>query len=186
MRACLFILFLFVVACAAETPRVESDSVETAAPVLPPPPSIEQAAQIISASAELSDYQFTRAAISIPLQESAMTPQVRETARALQKAKWIGIDGDGNVVLTAKAKADKRFLLRQNGFIDIVPLAKKKFIGVTAVKVNPAGEPLASFRWKWVPNEIGTLVASRYSGEQQAVATLLWDGSAWTVLRIAP
>ena len=98
----------------------------------------------------------------------------------------IGIDGDGNVVLTEKARTDRRFLLRQNGFLDIVPLAKKELTAVTAVNVNPTGEPLADFQWKWVPNEIGALVAERYSGDKQSIATLLWDGSQWTVLRITP
>lgn len=156
------------------------------APAPLPPPSIDEAARIVSGSAEFSDYQFTRAAFTLPVKESAMTPEVRETSRALAKAGWIGIDGDGNVVLTGKAKSDKRFLLRQNGFLDIVPMAKKEFIGVQAVHLNPEGEPLVDFRWKWLPNEIGALTAGRYSGEQLAIATLLWDGSQWTVLRISP
>lgn len=150
-----------------------------------PLPSMEDAARVVSASPEFSDYQFTRAAFTLPVKEEAMTPEVRTVSKALAKNGWIGIDGDGNVILTGKAKADKRFLLRQNGFIDIVPMAKKEFLGVTAVHVNPEGQPLIDFRWKWVPNEIGALT-NRYSGEQLAIATLLWDGSEWAVLRITP
>ena len=115
-----------------------------------------------------------------------MTADVKAFSRALAKAGWIGIDGDGHVVLTEKAKKDRRFLLRPNGFLDIVPLAKKEFIGVEAVHVNPEGQPLVDFRWKWVANEIGALAGDRYSGEQLAIATLLWDGSQWSVLRITP
>lgn len=114
-----------------------------------------------------------------------MTAEVRTVSKALAKNGWIGVDGDGNVILTGKAKADKRFLLRQNGFIDIVPMAKKEFVGVSALHVNPEGQPLVDFRWKWVPNEIGALT-DRYTGEQLAIATLLWDGSQWSVLRINP
>ncbi len=163
----------------------ESTAGEVARAPLPAPPSADDAAQIVSRSAEFSDYLFTRAAFTLPVKENAMTPEVRTVSKALAKNGWIGIDGDGNVILTAKARADKRFLLRPNGFIDIVPMAKKELLGVTAVHVNPEGQPLVDFRWTWVPNEIGALT-DRYSGEQLALATLLRDGSQWTVLRIAP
>jgi hypothetical protein len=177
------------VTCGGERaipPATESTASETARAPLPPPPPVDDAARIVSGSPEFSDYQFTRAAFTMPIKEQAMTPAVRETSRALAKAGWIGVDGDGNLVLTDRAKNDKRFLVRQNGFIDIVPMAKKEFIGVEAVHVNPEGQPLVDFRWRWVPNEIGALAADRYSGEQLAIATLLWDGSQWSVLRITP
>jgi hypothetical protein len=177
------------VACGGERaipPPAESTAVEVVRASLPPPPPVEDAARIVSGSAEFSDYQFTRAAFTLPMKEPAMTPEVRVTSRALVKAGWIGIDGDANVVLTDQAKNDKRFLVRPNGFLDIVPMAKKEFIGVEAVHVNPEGQPLVDFRWKWVPNEIGALAGDRYSGEQLAIATLLWDGSQWSVLRITP
>lgn len=189
MKLFLATLLLFVVACGQETAPPAEQSPTTADEVarapLPSPPSAEEAAQLIAGSPEFSDYQFTRAAFTLPVKEEAMTPEVRTVSKALAKNGWIGIDGDGNVVFTGKAKADKRFLLRQNGFIDIVPMAKKEFIGVSAVHVNPEGQPLVDFRWKWVPNEIGALT-DRYSGEHLAMATLLRDGSQWSVLRIMP
>ncbi|HET7706774.1 MAG TPA: hypothetical protein VFM36_11850 [Thermoanaerobaculia bacterium] len=182
-------LLLFAVACGQETApavdRTQTTAGEIARAPLPPPPSADEAAKLIAGSAEFSDYQFTRAAFTLPVKEEAMTAEVRTVSKALAKNGWIGVDGDGNVILTGKAKADKRFLLRQNGFIDIVPMAKKEFVGVSALHVNPEGQPLVDFRWKWVPNEIGALT-DRYTGEQLAIATLLWDGSQWSVLRINP
>jgi hypothetical protein len=190
VRGHLSAALMLLLACSGERatpPAPETSNESNAGEVARAPlPSPDDAARIVSGSAEFSDYQFTRAAFTLPVQESAMTPEVRETSRALAKAGWIGIDGDGNVVLTGKAKSDKRFLLRQNGFLDIVPMAKKEFLAVDAVHGNPEGEPLVDFRWRWVPNEIGALTASRYEGEHLAIAALLWDGSQWTVLRITP
>jgi hypothetical protein len=180
-------LLLLILACGAENPGpAPTTATEAARAPLPQPPPVEDAARIVSGSAEFSDYQFTRAAFTLPMQESAMTPDVKAFSRALAREKWIGIDGAGQVVLTEKAKKDRRFLLRPNGFLDIVPMAKKEFIGVQGVTVNPDGQPLVDFRWKWVPNEIGALSGDRYGGEHLAAATLLWDGSQWSVLRITP
>lgn len=155
------------------------------------PPSVAEARTLIEGSAEFSEYQFTNAAYTLPLVRSAMNEPALEIANQLKAAKWIAFDGDGKVVLTEKAKDDRRFLVRPNGVVDIVPLAKKEFLGVSTVATNAEGAPVVDFRWKWVPNDIGTifktgLLQARYSGEQHARATLLRDGDAWTVLRIEP
>ena len=78
-----------------------------------------------------------------------------------------------------KAKEDKRFLVRPNGTLDVVPLAKKELVSIDAVR----GERV-DFTWKWIPNEVGALLKDRFAGDQKATATLLWDGTTWTVLRI--
>jgi hypothetical protein len=173
----LALAMVLVIGCANEAPV--SSPPPAAAPL--PPPSIEDAATLVSSSPEFSDYQFTNAAYSLALKNPPA-----DVAKALRKAGWISLDGDGNVVLTAKAKADKRWLVRQNGFVDIVPLAKKEFIGASAVRPDPDGAAV-DFTWKWTPNEIGdAFMKERYAGTQKATATLLRDGSSWTVLRIKP
>ena len=94
------------------------------------------------------------------------------------------MDGSGKVVLTGKSKSDKRFLVRPNGILDIVPLAKKELGEVTAVRMNDDGTAAADFTWTWVPNEVGRTFADRYAGTQQATATLIHDGTSWSILGI--
>jgi hypothetical protein len=111
----------------------------------------------------------------------------REAAQQLIAAKWLKFDGD-TLALTEKSENDRRFLMRPNGTLDIVPLAKKEMGAVTAVAEGPEG-PVATFTWKWLPNEVGQsftkgALAERFAGEQSGKATLLWDGTGWTVLRI--
>ena len=182
----LVILMVLLVGCGGG--EREQQPAPLAAPPSPAlaPPTVEEARTLIAGSPEFSDYQFTNAAYSLPMIESAMTAPGREVARKLAKAGWIALDGDGRVVLTEKARSDRRFIVRPNQVLDIVPLAKKELGEVTAVNVNPQGEPVVDFRWEWVPNEIGELLQPRYSGEQQAMATLYRDGEQWGVMRIVP
>lgn len=174
----LFILLLWI-ACGGEAPAPTT----TAAPPAPAPPSPEEAQSIVSTAPDFSDYQFTRAAYSLPVSRAAMNEPARAVAADLRKAGWIAFSGD-KVVLTDKAKNDKRFIVRANDVVDIVPLAKKEFLAVTAVRADSDGAPVVDFTWQWVPNEIGKLFGSRYEGTQFATAKLLRDGSAWTILRI--
>lgn len=74
--------------------------------------------------------------------------------------------------------------MRPNGFVDLVPLAKKELTNVTAVRGTNV-----DFDWKWIPNDLGAAIRSgavhdRYAAPQHATATLLHDGTSWTVLRI--
>ena len=177
-------LLLLMVACGGE--QVAPPAAETAFEPAAPPPTEDAARTLVANSAEFSEYQFTNAAYTLPLQQSAMTAPARIIAGKLAKAGWIGVDGDGRVVLTQKAQNDKRFLVRPNGVVDIVPLAKKNFEEVVAVRVNPDGQPIVDFRWEWEPNEIGELFDPRYTGEQFATATLYRLGDQWAVLRIRP
>jgi len=148
---------------------------------LPTPPTVAAATELIANAPEFGDYQFTNAAFTFAQKKPAMSPIMNEGAKRLTAAKWIRIEGD-DVVLTEKAKSDRRFLVRPNGFIDVVPLAKKEMVGVTGVKQQPDGLVLADFTWKWAPNEIGKVLGQPTTGEQRATAKLMWDGTAWTVL----
>ena len=151
----------------------------------PPPATKEQPAQhpaltpaqakdLIANAPEFGDYQFTNAAVTIPLKRSAMRADQAAIAKQLAAGDWIRFDGD-----EVKAKEDKRLLVRPNGTLDVVPLAKKELVSVDAVH----GDRI-DFTWKWIPNEIGTLLKDRFAGDQKATATLLWDGTNWTALRI--
>jgi hypothetical protein len=121
--------------------------------------------------------------------KGALPPYMAGDAKQLVAAGWLRRAGDG-LELGAKAKDDKRFLVRPNGTVDIVPLASKELTAVTAVRANPDGTAAAELTWKWIPNEVGKAfergLHDRYAAPQNATATLLWDGSAWTVLRVEP
>jgi len=152
-----------------------------------PPPSIAGAQKIVAESPEFSEYQFTYAAVSLPMKT---TPVSRDNAQQLAAVGWARLHGD-ELELTQKAKSDKRFIVRPNATVDVVPLAKKEFGTVTEVKAKPDGTVDATFTWKWIPNEVGAAFTrgelhERYAAPQRATATLMWDGSAWSVLRITP
>lgn len=146
---------------------------------------------MIAGSAELGDYEFTNAAVSIPVSGASMSEPTRAMAKELSQAKWIALDGEGNVLLTDRSRNDKRFLLRANGILDIVPLAKKEMGEVTDVRANPDGTAVADFTWRWIANEVGSvfrsgMVHDRYAAGHQAKATLIWDGTTWSVLSVEP
>lgn len=142
------------------------------------------AREIIANAPVLGEFEFTHAGYSLPMEKSMRHAAANDVATKLAKAKWIALDGSGKISLTSKASSDKRFLVRANGILDIVPLAKKEMSEVTAVRANPDGTAEADFTWTWVPNEIGALLADRYAGTQKSTATLMWDGTNWTVLSI--
>ena len=177
------LLALLALACRNETPPPTPGAGEdTRAPL----PSVEEARTLIASSSDFSEYEFTNASYSLPMQRSMMNEPAQKAADDLRRAGWIGFDGEGNVTLTAKAKGDKRWLVRQNGFVDIVPLAKKELTSFSAVREDPEGAA-ADFDWKWIPNEIGdAFQKERYAAPQKATATLIHDGTSWTILRIRP
>lgn len=179
----LLIALLFV-ACTAEKPAAPGAAAEKPAP---PPPTLAEASEIIKSSSDFSEFEFTSSAFTLPLKRSMMlNDPTRDAARDLQKAGWIDFGGDE--VLLRKAATDKRFVPRPNGYMDIVPLAKKEFGEVTAVRPTSEGVE-ADFNWKWIPNEVGSLFKSgplyeRYAAPKQGTATLYVDGGKWRVLRI--
>ena len=176
------LLLVLATACGKEV----GAPVSSPAPAKPAFPTIAEAQTLIASSGDFSEYEFTNASYSLPMQRSMMNEPAQEAAADLRRAGWIGFDGAGNVTLTAKAKADKRWLVRQNGFVDIVPLAKKELTAVTDVREDPEGAAV-DFDWKWIPNEIGdAFQKERYAAPQKATATLIHDGTSWTILRIRP
>lgn len=180
MRRALFAL-LFL-ACSAEQPATTTTVAEK--PKAAPPPTAQQARELIANAPDFGEFEFTDAAYSLPMERSIRNEPAEAAAKALAKAGWIAVDGSGKVVLTGKSKSDKRFLVRPNGILDIVPLAKKELGEVTAVRMNDDGTAAADFTWTWVPNEVGRTFAERYAGTQQATATLIHDGTSWSILGI--
>jgi len=151
------------------------------------PPTPEEARALIAASAEFSDYQFTNASFSLPLKRSGMNEPTRSAAKDLAAAGWIRFQGD-EVQLTQKALGDKRWLVRPNGFVDVVPLARKELTELAAVQKSDDGNVKANFCWRWSPNEIGSafkggMLQERFTSMQCAIVTLQpGEGGGWEVL----
>jgi hypothetical protein len=182
MRRLTIALLLFA-ACA----RTEAPVEQKVAPPATPPPTVAEAKELIGGSAELGEFEFTNAGISIPVSGPRSAP-VEQNVKELVSAGWLASRG-GTLELTAKSEGDKRFLMRANGILDIVPLAKKEMGEVREVRKNPDGTAAALFTWRWLPNEVGSALksgpaAERFEGEQTSTATLIWDGSSWSVLEI--
>lgn len=172
---------LIVIALLAACSKPEAPVEAKKSAPLPAPPTVAQAQDLIANAPEFGDYKFTNAAFTIAQKKSVMTPPMINGAKKLAAAKVIRFDGDDVVVLKPE---DRRILVRPNGFIDIVPLAKKEMIGVTSVKQQADGTVLAEFTWKWVPNELGTAIGQPPAGDQTATAKLMHDGTSWIVLSI--
>ncbi len=181
--------FFLLAACSNEPAPPTTTAVEQ--PKAPPPPTAEQARDMIASSPAFSEYEFTNAAISIPVSGAAMSEPARQTAKQLATAGWIQFDGSGDIMLNDKSRSDKRFILRPNGLLDVVPLAKKELVAVEAMRTASPTEPVAEFTWKWIPNEVGASLTSglehdRYAAPQRAAATFIWDGTSWSVLKVDP
>lgn len=169
----------------AEAPVAEAPKTTVVAP------SMEVAAETVASSPEFSEYMFTRAAFSLPMRGDLLKGAAREAAEDLEKAGWILIDPAGNVVLAGKGVGDKRFIPRENGSLDIVPLARKEFVSVDGIGQDDAGDATIDFTWRWIPNEVQQSftrgsIATRFDGDQKARATIYpkKDGT-WGIMRIA-
>ena len=185
----LLTLSFLLVACGGETPSTPP-TVETKQVTLVAPPSPESAGETIASSPEFSEYKFTRAAYSLPMQGSQLKGAAREAAEDLEKAGWILRDRAGNIVSAGKSVDDKRFIVRENGSLDIVPLARKEFVAVDGLGHDDEGDVTVDFTWRWMPNEVAQAferggIATRYEGEQRARATIYKakDGT-WKIMRI--
>ena len=93
-------------------------------------------------------------------------------------------------MVLAKGEGDKRFLVRPNGYLDIVPLAKKELLDVTAVRKTPEGAE-ADIAWRWIPNEVGASFTSgrvkeRFDATHHATVKTRDFGSGWAVMLIEP
>ena len=183
----LLLTIALLAACGGEAPAPEVTTTETVKPAAAPP-TTEEASTLVASSPAFGDYQFsTGSSFSLPLDASMMNEPARQGAADLENAGWIRIDG-GRVTL-AKGDGDKRFLLRPNGFLDVVPLAKKELISVDAVR--PAGAAVeVDFTWRWIPNEVGSsftrgAVKERFDATHRATAKLQDFGAGWDVMAIS-
>jgi hypothetical protein len=185
MKRMLVTLFL-AVACSNEKPIEETTAPKPAAP---PPPTAQAARDLIASSAEFGEYEFTNAGYTTPVSGATMNEPARIAARELAADGWLSIDETGDIALTQKSRGDKRFLLRPNGLLDIVPLAKKEMGDVQSVQAAPDGTVTVDFTWRWIANEVGQsfktgLVHDRFAASQDGRATLMWDGTSWVILKI--
>jgi hypothetical protein len=193
MRRMLAVL-LVLAACSSEQPSTtettasQATDQKAAAPAVPTP---DQAREKIAASSEFGQHEFTNAGVSMPVSGAAMNEPTRQIARQLAAGGWVEIDPSGDVMLTARSRQDKRFILRENGLLDVVPLAKKEIGEVTAVRQIPDGTIAVDFTWRWIANEVGKSFTSgpihdRFAAQQNASASLIWNGTEWTMLSVAP
>lgn len=181
-----FALCLILFGCAGEkssepTPQAASSKSSLL-------PTTEEARTLLSSAPEFGDYQFTNAALALPLDRSKMNDPAKNAARDLEKAGWLESQRN-EIVLSSRSAEDKRFLVRPNGFLEIVPLAKKEITEVGAVTEGPDGKPVVSFCWRWIPNEVGASLTSgphkeRFDRTHCAKATLIRIGDVWEVLVI--
>jgi hypothetical protein len=176
----------FLAACSSEKPAATTSAASQPAAT---PPTTAQARAIIEKSGEFSQHEFTNAAVSMPVTGANMNEPTREMARQLAASGWLAIDSSGDVMLSEKSRTDKRFVLRENGLLDIVPLARKELGDVTAVRANPDGSINADFNWHWIPNEVGSTFTTgplhdRFAATQKASANLMWNGTEWTMIAV--
>jgi hypothetical protein len=186
MKRALAVLLLLA-ACSGEKPAQQAAA--PAKPSAPPPPSAQQARELIANAPDFGEYEFTNAGYTLPTSGAAMNEPQRTSAKELAAAGWLTVDGSGDIALSDKSRSDKRFLLRPNGLLDIVPLAKKEMGDVTAVRQNADGTVTVDFSWKWIANEVGAafrtgLVHDRFAAPQDGRATLIFDGAGWGILKI--
>jgi hypothetical protein len=179
-------LMLLLVACSGEAPVTDTGA---AKPATPPPPSAAEARQLIASSPDFGEYEFTNAGYTLPTSGAAMNEPQRVAAKELAAAGWLSLASGGDIALAEKSQADKRFLLRPNGLLDIVPLAKKEMGEVNAVRAEADDTVTVDFTWRWIANEVGQSfqtgpVHDRFAAMQAGKATLMWDGSAWTILKL--
>ena len=190
MKPTFAIALLLLAACGGSDEKPIADQATTAAaPATQPPPTAAQAREVIADSADFGDYEFTNAAFTTPTSGATMTEPVRQSVKELAAAGWLALDPTGDIALTEKSRNDKRFLLRANGLLDIVPLAKKEMGDVTGVSGNHDGTVTVDFTWRWIANEVGAafktgLIHDRFAAQQDGRATLMWDGTSWTILKI--
>lgn len=186
MKRALALLFLLA-ACSSDEKPIASEQPQKAAG--PAPPSAQQAYDVIARSPAFSEHEFTNAGFTAPVSGAAMSEPVRQSVRELAAAGWLMLENTGDIALTDKSRGDKRFLMRDNGLVDIVPLAKKEMGTITNIAPQSDGTFTVAFTWRWIPNEVGAafktgMVQQRFASQQDDRASLMWDGTNWIVVGI--
>lgn len=186
----LLIALALLAACSSDESAppttTEAESQQSAAPAAP---SAQQVRELIANSGTFGEHEFTNAAVSMPVSGAMMNEATRDLAKQLAAAGWIAMEPTGDVMLTDKSRNDKRFLLRDNGLLDVVPLAKKEMGNVTAVRQHPDGTVDADFTWRWMPNDVGVAFKSgpvfeQFNVPHNARASFMWNGTQWALLSI--
>ncbi len=154
-------------------------------------PGPEEAKSLISGSPEFGDYRFTRVSFSLPMKGSMMNDWTHRSAEELAAAGWIRLDEAGDVTLTDRASSDKRFLVRENGFVELVPLASKEMLDVVSVQPAPNDQATVLFDWKWIPNDLGEAfqsgtIRNELDQVHHSKATLMEGATGWEILLIEP
>jgi hypothetical protein len=185
-RTLVLAILALLAACSSEKPGATTTAAQSSGAT---PPTAAQARATIEKSSEFSQHEFTNAAISLQMAGASTNPATRETVRQLAAAGWLAIDPAGEIMLGEKSRSDKRFIIRENGLMDIVPLAKKELGDVTAVRTNPDGTVNADFNWHWIPNDVGSVFTTgplhdRFAGTQNATANLMWNGTEWAMISV--
>lgn len=180
----LIVIAILATACGGG----EKHATTAVAPARPPAPhracpSATDAQGIVEASSDFGELDFTQAAVTIPMKKSAMNAPQLANAKRLATAGWLKFDGDE--VVLSKGKSDPRFNVRPNGFIDVVPIAKKKLISASNVRPTSDGCD-TDIQWAWVPTEVGAAFKETdlFAPTHHGTATLMWDGANWTMLRL--
>lgn len=189
MKRILVALAIAAAACGPSAEQKAAPSLETTPQEKksPPPPSTADARKVIESSADFGEFLFTRAAITLPLAKKSLKGPALDNAKQLAAAGWIDMSG-AELAPAGKVQSDPRFLVRPNGFMDVVPVVKKEMGEVASVTPTAEGVD-ADFTWRWQPTEVGRAftkgpVFDTFGKDQHATATLLWDGKEWGVLRI--
>jgi hypothetical protein len=180
----LIALVALAVACGGEKHAATSTAPAKKTPAKLP--SVGEAQRMIESSSDFGQLEFDSTAVTLPMKKSAMNKLQLENAKQLEAAGWLKFNGD-DVELT-KGKGDARFNVRGNGFMDVVPVAKKKLRTVSNVRASADGAD-ADVTWQWEPTEVGTAfrsgeVAKMFGTEKRSVTTFIWDGTNWSVLHI--
>lgn len=190
-KRCLLALLLFA-ACsekpAATTTTTSEAATGTAPAASPAPPTPAEAQKIIAASEQFRELRSEQAGFNVPLTLDTATDETKSVAEDLARTGWVTIDG-ASVTLTDKAKRDERFQVRQNGSFDILPLGTKEILAIKQILPGDQGQVRVFLDWKWAPNEISSeidLLAQMFIDEDEALATLIHDGTSWSVLKITP
>ncbi|HVT43058.1 MAG TPA: hypothetical protein VMT00_01590 [Thermoanaerobaculia bacterium] len=186
--AALLLVPLILLGCGGK----ETPAPEAPAQSAPNPPTPAEAKELIVPSAEFSDFQSPYSGFSLPMKKSLIVNnEVQMVADDLKAAGYIDWQGE-DLVLTEKTGGDRRWMVRPNGFVDIVPLAKKELVEVTDVVAGPDGTVAAEFTWKWIPNEVGASlvrgrIRERFDALHHGVAKLQpASGGGWEILTISP